>query len=172
MLTVESLAVRYGPIAAVRDVSLRIDEGEVVGIIGPNGAGKTTALSAIFGLVRPASGTMTFEGTSLIGLQPEAVVRRGIALVPEGRHIFGTLTVEENLLLGTTPAPDRRAFRNDLGGIFKRFPILKEYMPLACRPSLGRRAAATRDRARTSVSATAAPARRAIARARTSYSSI
>jgi branched-chain amino acid transport system ATP-binding protein len=127
MLTIEGLAVRYGPIAAVRDVSLQVDEGEVVGIIGPNGAGKTTTLSAIFGLVHPASGTMTFEGSSLIGLQPEAVVRKRIALVPEGRHIFGTLTVEENLLLGTTPRPDRKTFRDDLGGIFERFPILGEY---------------------------------------------
>jgi branched-chain amino acid transport system ATP-binding protein len=127
MLTVENLMVRYGPIAAVRDVSLEVAEGEVVGIIGPNGAGKTTTLSAIFGLVRPARGNVTFEGETLVGLSPEAVVRRRIALVPEGRHIFGTLTVGENLMLGSTPRPDRRAFRTELDDIFARFPILQEY---------------------------------------------
>ena len=127
MLTVERLMIRYGPITAVRDVSLHVDAGEVVGVIGPNGAGKTSTLSAIFGLVRPAGGTIDFEGRSLVGLTPESVVRRGIALVPEGRHIFGTLTVGENLLLGTTPRPDRRAFRDELGEIFARFPILETY---------------------------------------------
>jgi branched-chain amino acid transport system ATP-binding protein len=127
MLEVERLVVKYGPIAAVRDVSLDVQEGEVVGIIGPNGAGKTTTLSAIFGLVRPAAGAITFEGVSLVGLTPESVVRKGIALVPEGRHIFGTLTVAENLQLGSTPRRDRRAFKDDLGDVFARFPILQEY---------------------------------------------
>jgi len=127
MLNVERLMIRYGPISAVRDVSLHVDAGEVVGVIGPNGAGKTSTLSAIFGLVRPAGGAIDFEGTSLVGLTPESVVRRGIALVPEGRHIFGTLTVGENLLLGTTPRRDRRRFRNELGEIFARFPILETY---------------------------------------------
>jgi len=127
MLNVERLMIRYGPISAVRDVSLHVDAGEVVGVIGPNGAGKTSTLSAIFGLVRPAGGAIDFEGSSLVGLTPESVVRKGIALVPEGRHIFGTLTVGENLLLGTTPRPDRRAFRDELGDIFARFPILETY---------------------------------------------
>jgi branched-chain amino acid transport system ATP-binding protein len=127
MLRIEQLMVRYGPIAAVRDVSLEVAEGEVVGIIGPNGAGKTSTLSAVFGLVRPAGGRIEFEGRSLVGLAPEAVVRKGIALVPEGRHIFGTLTVGENLLLGSTPRPDRRRFADDLGDVFARFPILEAY---------------------------------------------
>jgi len=128
MLRVENLVVRYGPVSGVRDVSLEVNEGEVVGVIGPNGAGKTSTLSAIFGLVRPAGGSVTFDGSSLVGLSPEAVVRRRIALVPEGRHIFGTLTVGENLMLGSTPRPDRRAFRGELDGIFTRFPILQAYL--------------------------------------------
>jgi branched-chain amino acid transport system ATP-binding protein len=127
MLSVEGLEVRYGSTPAVRGVSLHIDAGEVIGLIGPNGAGKTTTLSAIFGLVRPASGDITFDGTRLNGLTPEAIVRHGLALVPEGRHIFGSLTVSENLLLGTTPRPDRRGYRSELKEIFARFPILERY---------------------------------------------
>jgi branched-chain amino acid transport system ATP-binding protein len=128
MLAVEGLAVRYGSISAVRDVSLYVEQGEVVGVIGPNGAGKTTTLSAIFGLVRAAAGTIQYEGKSLLGLNPEAVVRRGIALVPEGRHIFGTLTVAENLMLGSTPRADRRTYRDDFDALFERFPILETYL--------------------------------------------
>src|SRR5579862_9553913 len=110
MLKVDQLSVWYGRTQAVQDLSLEVNEGEVVGLIGPNGAGKTTTLSAIFGLVRPAAGSISFEGRSLIGRAPESIVRSGIALVPEGRHIFGTLTVGENLQLGGTPRNDRAGF--------------------------------------------------------------
>ena len=127
MLKVERIFVRYGRTHAVQDVSLDVNEGEVVGLIGPNGAGKTTTLSAIFGLVQPSAGSISFEGQSLVGRSPEQIVERGIALVPEGRHIFGTLTVEENLYLGGTPRKDRAAFRADLDGIFDLFPKLKEF---------------------------------------------
>ena len=127
MLKVEDIYVRYGSTHAVQGVSLEVNEGEVVGLIGPNGAGKTTTLSAIFGLVHASQGSITFEGHSLLGRAPEDVVGLGIALVPEGRHIFGTLTVAENLQLGGTPRKDRAGFQADLTRIFDLFPILKAY---------------------------------------------
>src|SRR6266516_1355193 len=127
MLKLEDLYVRYGRTHAVQGVSLEVDEGEVVGLIGPNGAGKTTMLSAIFGLVQPSQGSISYEGRSLVGRSPEEIVGLGIALVPEGRHIFGTLTVGENLYLGGTPRKDRAAFRADLERILELFPKLKEY---------------------------------------------
>src|SRR5438552_12090216 len=121
MLKVEDLYVRYGRTHAVQGVSLEVNEGEVVGLIGPNGAGKTTTLSAIFGLVQPSQGSISYEGQSLLGRAPEEIVGLGMALVPEGRHIFGTLTVAENLQLGGTPRKDRAGFRADLEGIFELF---------------------------------------------------
>ena len=126
MLKVENLDVRYGSSQAVNGISLEVDEGELVGLIGSNGAGKTTTLSAIFGLVHPAKGSITFEGQSLIGRAPEEIVALGIALVPEGRHIFASLTVAENLRLGGTPRKDRAGFQGDLMRVFELFPILEE----------------------------------------------
>jgi branched-chain amino acid transport system ATP-binding protein len=124
MLRIADLRVTYGRVPALHGISLDVDEGEAVALVGPNGAGKTTTLSAIFGLVPPAAGTIEFEGRSLAGLTPERIMRRGLALVPEGRHIFGTLTVGENLQLGTTARrdPDTAA---DLERTLERFPILK-----------------------------------------------
>src|SRR5437763_4728326 len=126
MLAIDDLRVTYGRVPALHDVSLRVDEGEVVALVGPNGAGKTTTLSAIFGLVTPAGGSITFEGESLVGVSPEKILRKGLALVPEGRHIFGTLTVAENLLLGTTARRDRGTAA-DLERTLERFPALKTY---------------------------------------------
>ena len=127
MLTVENLAVHYARVPAVQGVSLRVEEGETVGLIGPNGAGKTTTLSAITGLIRPSAGSITFEGESLIGCTPEQIVRQRIALVPEGRHIFGSLTVEENLRLAVFGGRDRAAANDDLSRTVERFPVLKRY---------------------------------------------
>ena len=127
MLRVEDLRVNYGRVPALHGISLHVDEGEVVTMIGPNGAGKTTTLSAIFGLVAPVSGSITFEGRSLVGATPERIMRKGLALVPEGRHIFGTLTVAENLQLGTTGRQDRDAAAADLAGVLERFPALRLY---------------------------------------------
>ncbi len=126
MLTVESLAVRYGPIAALRGLSIEVREGEIVGIVGPNGAGKSTLLFAITGAVRAQAGTVRFDGETLSGLAPEDVVRRGIALVPEGRELFGELTVEENLRLGAAIRRDRRAVDADVLAQMAAFPILEE----------------------------------------------
>jgi branched-chain amino acid transport system ATP-binding protein len=127
MLTIDDLRVTYGRVPALHDVSLHVDEGEVVALVGPNGAGKTTMLSAVFGLVTPAAGSIRFEGQSLLGVSPEKIPRKGLALVPEGRHIFGTLTVAENLLLGTTALKDRRSAATDLERTLERFPALKTY---------------------------------------------
>jgi len=110
----------------VRGISLHVDEGELVGLIGPNGAGKTTTLSSIVGVVPVASGSITFEGRPLAGTSPEAIVRGGIALVPEGRRIFGRLTVEENLRLGATGRSDADVGR-DAAEMMERFPILERY---------------------------------------------
>jgi branched-chain amino acid transport system ATP-binding protein len=127
MLTIDDLRVNYGRIPALHGVSLHVERGEVVALVGPNGAGKTTTLSSIFGLVAPAGGSIEFEGQSLVGSSPEQILRRGLALVPEGRHIFGTLTVAENLLLGSTARGDRRKVAADLEKMLELFPVLKSY---------------------------------------------
>ncbi len=127
MLQIDELRVNYGRIPALHGISLHVDEGEAVAMVGPNGAGKTTTLSAIFGLVTPAGGTILFEGESLVGATPEKILRRGLALVPEGRHIFGTLSVAENLQLGTTARKDRDEAAADLTSVLERFPLLMSH---------------------------------------------
>jgi branched-chain amino acid transport system ATP-binding protein len=126
VLRVDDLQVRYGAIAALRGVSLKVEEGELVALIGVNGAGKSTTLSAISGIVKPVSGSIMFRDQSLIGKSPEAILRMGIALVPEGRDIFPSLTTEENLRLGAFSRHNRSEYRNDLEEIFELFPILEE----------------------------------------------
>lgn len=128
MLAVEGLTVRYGAVEAVRSVSLRVDEGEIIALIGPNGAGKTTTLSAIMGLVRASEGHITFEGSDITHLPTEAIVARGISLVPERRRLFAHLTVRENLQLGATV--HRRRARADglLEDLLELFPVLAERM--------------------------------------------
>src|SRR4029453_3190240 len=127
MLTIADLRVNYGRVPALHGVSLHGEASEVVALVGPNGAGKTTTLSAVFGLVAPAGGSIVFEGRSLVGSTPEQILRRGLALVPEGRHIFGTLTVAENLLLGSTARTDRQGTAADLEKMLELFPVLKSY---------------------------------------------
>ncbi len=126
MLQVDHLHVRYGAIAALRDVSLRVDEGELVALIGVNGAGKTTTLYTIAGVLKPVSGSITFQGQSIVGKSPETILRMGIAIVPEGRHIFPSLTVEENLRLGAFSRHNRSEYHRDLEEIFALFPVLQE----------------------------------------------
>jgi branched-chain amino acid transport system ATP-binding protein len=127
MLKVENLHVSYGRVPALKGISLEVNAGEIVGLVGPNGAGKTTTLSTIFGLLKPASGSILFEGRSLVGTPPEKIVRLGLALVPEGRHIFNTLTVAENLEMGATARSDRAQVRTDRAAILERFPVLDRY---------------------------------------------
>jgi branched-chain amino acid transport system ATP-binding protein len=127
MLRVDDLRVTYGRVPALHGISLHVDAGETVALVGPNGAGKTTTLAAVFGLVEIEHGSIEFEGASLIGARPEQILRKGLALVPEGRHIFGSLTVAENLELGTTARRDRRAAAEDLERMLERFPVLRTY---------------------------------------------
>lgn len=125
MLQLEELRVSYGRSPALRGIDLRIEAGEVVGLVGSNGAGKSTTLLAIAGALRPAGGRISFQGKPLDGLGPERVARRGIRLVPEGRHVFAQLTVEENLRLGATGRRDRAAIERDVRREFERFPVLE-----------------------------------------------
>ncbi|MFP5388192.1 MAG: ABC transporter ATP-binding protein [Thermoleophilia bacterium] len=125
MLELRNVRVSYGRIEVVHGVDLSVGRGEVVGMIGPNGAGKSSILRSICGLARPSSGEVTFEDQVLTGLAPEQIARLGLALVPEGRHIFKTLTVAENLRLGARPASEA-----EIGELMERtlarFPILRE----------------------------------------------
>jgi branched-chain amino acid transport system ATP-binding protein len=127
VLEITDLQVTYGRVPALKGVSVTVAAGELVGVVGPNGAGKSTMLSAVCGLIRPAAGSITLEGRSIVGQPPERVVRLGLALVPEGRHIFNSLTVAENLSMGATTRRDRAAVRIDTEALYDRFPILGEY---------------------------------------------
>lgn len=127
ILAVNGLHVQYGPVEAVRGISLTIEEGEIVTLLGANGAGKSSTLNAIVGLVTAHQGEIMFRDENLVGLATEQLVRLGITLTPEGRRVFGSLTVEENLLLGSQPlgrSGERR--RKNLEQVFDLFPILVE----------------------------------------------
>ncbi len=125
MLAVKGLAAGYGGLRILHDVDLTVTEGEVVAILGANGAGKTTLLRAISGLVRPTSGSIVFEGWDLAGSPPHEIVRRGVVLVPEGRELFGPLTVRENLEMGGYARP-RSELESALQEVCDLFPILAE----------------------------------------------
>jgi branched-chain amino acid transport system ATP-binding protein len=126
MLDIEHLQVQYGSIIALRDLSIKVDDGELVALIGANGAGKTTTISTIAGVLRPAKGDIRFEGASIVGRSPEQIIRKGIATVPEGRHIFPSLSVEENLRLGAYIRHNRVEFKRDVDEMVALFPILGE----------------------------------------------
>ncbi len=125
MLEVSGLTTKYGEISALREASLHVGSGEVVGLIGPNGAGKTTLLNSIAGLLAPSGVRVTLDGEDITGMPPEKLLRSGLALVPEHRRIFVDLTVEENLRIGgvTVPSADRPALLDEMG---ERFPMLRD----------------------------------------------
>lgn len=125
-MAVSDLEVRYGRMAAVRGIKLDVGAGEIVCMVGPNGAGKSTTMLTIAGELTPHAGTIRFEDKPLTGTSVENVVRRGISLVPEGRRIFGRLTVEENLRLATFIRKNAREAASDLERIMEQFPILQE----------------------------------------------
>lgn len=125
MLTVENLSVRYGMIQAVRDVSFQVNQGEIVSLIGANGAGKTTILRTISGLIRPSEGNITFEGRAIEKEAPQKIVASGLSQVPEGRHVFPGLTVQENLEMGAFLRKDS-GVKEDYEQVFSKFPVLKE----------------------------------------------
>jgi branched-chain amino acid transport system ATP-binding protein len=126
LLEVEGLDVSYGAIRALRGVSLRVEERQIVTLIGANGAGKSTTLRAISGLVKPTAGRIVFDGQSLVGLRPDQILRLGLAQVPEGRGIFTNLTVDENLEMGAFARKDAAAVSTDRERVFELFPRLRE----------------------------------------------
>jgi branched-chain amino acid transport system ATP-binding protein len=126
MLEVRGLAADYGDVRAVWDVSLDVGVGEIVALIGPNGAGKTTLMGCIAGLHRPSAGSISFEDAPLHALAAHRIVERGVVLVPEGRHIFSSMRVLENLEIGAYSPRARRERRSTLKWIFEVFPILYE----------------------------------------------
>jgi branched-chain amino acid transport system ATP-binding protein len=126
MLEIRDLEVAYGGVPAVHGLSLSVASGEIVGLIGPNGAGKSTTLHAVMGLVPARAGDIRFGGESLRGRSPESIARSGIALVPEGRRLFGELTVDENLRLGLAARPVSNGAEADLAEIAELFPIVTD----------------------------------------------
>jgi branched-chain amino acid transport system ATP-binding protein len=127
MLKVENLKVRYGAVTAVKDVSLEVSEGEMVGLLGANGAGKTTTMLAIAGALKTVSGKVVFNGEDITGLPPERVLRKGIAMVPETREAFPDLSVRENLILGGfIHRRSRQQSFQELEKMLDLFPVLRE----------------------------------------------
>ncbi len=126
VLEVKGVRVRYGAIEAVRGVSLKVEEGEVVTLIGGNGAGKTTTLKTISGVIKPAAGEVWFAGRRIDPLPAHEVAALGVVQVPEGRRIFPRMSVRENLEMGAYPRKDRRAVAEDMERVLSLFPVLKE----------------------------------------------
>jgi branched-chain amino acid transport system ATP-binding protein len=126
MLELNDIHARYGAITALRGISLTVSQGELVALLGVNGAGKSTTLATIAGVLRPWQGSILFDGSSTLGKSPEQIARLGISLVPEGRDIFPSLTVEENLRLGAYTRSEKSEYRRNLGEVFDLFPVLKE----------------------------------------------
>ncbi len=126
MLELRGIEVCYGAIRALDEISLRVDEGELVTLIGSNGAGKTTTLRTISGLLRPRRGAIMYDGEAIHALTPFDIVQRGISHCPEGRHIFANLSVDENLRLGAVQRRDTDAIRQDREWIYELFPVLEE----------------------------------------------
>jgi branched-chain amino acid transport system ATP-binding protein len=126
VLSVEALECRYGKVAAVRDLSLEVKQGELVSLIGANGAGKTTTLKAISGVLAPSAGRIVFEGADITRASPRRVLELGIAHCPEGRRMFPYMTVRENLEMGCYLRRDKAAVEADISRIYERFPILGE----------------------------------------------
>ena len=123
---VRALSVRYDKVQALEQVSLELERGKIIALIGANGAGKTTTLRAITGLTRPAAGEIWFEDDRLDRLSPSEICGRGVAMVPEGRHVYPFMSVRDNLLMGAYRRKDKAGVRADLDKVFVRFPRLKE----------------------------------------------
>ncbi|CCM79924.1 ABC transporter ATP-binding protein [Rhizobium mesoamericanum] len=128
LLEISNLTVSFGAVRALKGVTLSVGHGEVVALLGSNGAGKTTTLRTVSGLTRPSSGAVTFEGTSILGLTPEKIVKLGISQSPEGRRLFGGLSVADNLRLGASTRSDAHQVAADLDNMFTLFPIIKQRM--------------------------------------------
>jgi branched-chain amino acid transport system ATP-binding protein len=126
LLQVDNLEVRYGGIRALRDLSLTLEAGEIVIVTGPNGAGKSTLMNSLAGLVKPQGGSIRLDGEDITRKAPERIARLGISMVPEGRHVFGSMTVLENLRIGLGARADARNVPLDLDYVMDLFPLLRE----------------------------------------------
>lgn len=126
LLSVSDVVVRYGRLAALRGVSLSLARGETLFVTGPNGAGKSTLLKAVAGVVTPQQGAIALDGRSIEGNAPEDIARMGFSMVPEGRHVFGALSIDENLRLGMGMRADKDQAARDLEDIYQMFPMLKD----------------------------------------------
>ncbi|PLS18453.1 ABC transporter ATP-binding protein [Bacillus sp. M6-12] len=126
MLKVENINVFYGNIQAIRDVSIEVNEGEIVTLIGANGAGKSTLLKTVSGLLKPKQGQILYEGKSINGKPAQSIVKQGISHVPEGRRIFANMSVEENLELGAFLRKDKAGIREDMEKVYELFPRMRE----------------------------------------------
>ena len=125
LLSVNDLQVYYGSIHAIKGISFEVNEGEIVTLIGANGAGKSTTLNTIGGLLKPRSGSVEFEGASLLGTAPHKIVSKGMALCPEGRRVFLQLSVQENLEMGAYTRP-KGEIADSIAQVYEQFPRLKE----------------------------------------------
>lgn len=126
ILRIQDLAVSYGHIEAVKGIDLALNQGEITALVGANGAGKSTALLAVSGLLKPVRGNVMFDGIDLTRLSPHQIVSKGVVQVAEGRAILTTLTVGENLQLGTYSRKDKKQAEQDLEWVYSLFPVLKE----------------------------------------------
>lgn len=126
MLKVENLEVSYGAITALRKISFNVEQGEIISLIGSNGAGKTTTLHAISNIIKKRGGTITFEGEDITNTEPDAIVRKKLIHVPEGRRIFQNLSVRDNLEMGAFTRNDKAGIKADMEKVFELFPRLKE----------------------------------------------
>jgi branched-chain amino acid transport system ATP-binding protein len=122
----KNIKIHYDKVQALENVSIYLEQGEIVALIGANGAGKTSTLRAITALVKPSAGEIWFDGKRIDGLEPAAVVALGISMVPEGRHVYPFMSVRDNLLMGAYLRKDKSAIKQDLEGIYARFPRVKE----------------------------------------------
>ena len=126
MLKIQDLHVSYGAVRAIKGISLEVNDGELVSLIGPNGAGKTTTLHTISGLVPAESGSIMLDGTDLRKTAPNRIIELGLAHVPEGRHVFARMTVEENLMMGAYIVRDKAKIKKQLAMVYDHFPRLSE----------------------------------------------
>jgi branched-chain amino acid transport system ATP-binding protein len=127
LLELRNVRIEYGEAVAVKDLSITVGEGDFVALIGHNGVGKSSTVKAISGVVKPVSGSITFADQDITGQDPGSILRKGIAMVPEGRHIFTRLTVRENLMVGATVDKDRSGVNARYEDFIERFPILGKY---------------------------------------------
>jgi len=126
ILKIDNLESYYGPIMAIRGVSLEVHKGQIVTVLGANGAGKTTLLKTISGIMDPEKGSISLDGEFIQGLEPDKVVRKGVTHVPEGRELFPLLSVEDNLMMGAYTRKDTEAIAQDLEIVYEYFPILRD----------------------------------------------